>query len=133
MANEAQVRNFPKDYLATDFTVADNTGIEKGTIMKLSGSRTAAAGSADNDVLVGIAAREKVAGDGRTQLAIWRSGVFDCVFDSAVTAGSEVTLSGSNILKAYTTLDDEKGYVLGKVLETVPNGGGTYQVQLNLD
>ena len=132
MANEATVINFPKSYMATDFTVADNTGIEKGTILKISGARTVAAAGADNDICAGIAAAEKVAGDGRTQLAVWRSGIFDCYFDSAVTVGQDVTISGANTLKAYTTLDDEKGAVLGKALEAV-TGSGNAHVQLNLE
>lgn len=125
MANEAILRDRFSD--AVDFTCID-VNIPVGTILKLSGARGVAPATADNDVFIGIAAREKIAGDGRSTIAVYLDGIFDCTFDSTVTAGSQVVVSGANILKAYTTLDDEKGYVVGKVIETVTNAGGVMQV-----
>lgn len=126
MANEAVLRDRFSD--PVDFTCYDTPGMEKGTILKLSGARLVGACSADGDIAIGVLAREKISGDGRTQVPVYLDGIFDCVFDSAVTLGYQVTVSGANILKVYTTLDDEKGAVLGKVLETVTGAGGTFQV-----
>lgn len=131
MANEVSLRNYPKSYMASDFTwFNDAIGAEKGTILKMSGARTVAAVTADNDVIAGVLAREKVASDGRTQVAVWRSGIFDCVVQGACVEGDDLVISGANILKKYTTLDGEKGYVFGKALE---DGPGTTQVQVNLE
>lgn len=126
MANEAVLRDRFSD--PVDFTCYDTPGMEKGTILKLSGARHVGACSADNDIAIGVLAREKISGDGRTQVPVYLDGIFDCVFDSAVGIGAEVSISGANILKAITTLDDEKGYVFGRVLEPVTAAGGTMQV-----
>ena len=123
MANEASVRDRLGN--AVDMTwFSDSVGALKGTILKLSGARTVGAASADNDIFVGILGRDKIAGDGRTQVPVYISGIFDCYFDAACAAGNTVTISGANILKIYTTLDDEKGYTVGKLLET--GVAGTY-------
>lgn len=102
-----------------EVTVADGTGIAKGTLMKLSDPRTGAATSADNDKFIGIAAAEKVANDGSTTLAVYTHGIFDLVDSgSGITVGSDVVIGGANTIKTYTTLDAEKGYKVGKALET---------------
>ena len=115
-----------------DFTwFNDDVGAEKGTILKLSGARIVAAATADNDIAIGILAREKIAGDGRNQVAVFLDGIFDCLVQGASSAiGDDLVISGANTLKKYTTLDDEKGYVLGKGLE-LTSGSDTIQVLLN--
>jgi len=123
MANEAQLRDRFSDPI--DFTWwNDALGATKGTILRLSGSRVVAAATADNHPFIGILARDKIANDGRTQVSVYTDGIFDMYFDSdtVLAAGSEVTLSGANILKIYSTLDDEKGYVVGKILEAGATG-----------
>ena len=52
-----------------DYTVADGTGIEKGALLALTDPRTAILASSAAQPLAGIAAREKIANDGRTRLA----------------------------------------------------------------
>lgn len=102
------------------FTVADGTGIEKGTVCALTDPMTAAASSADNDKFAGVAAEEKIANDGKTKLALYRRGIFKMVITAAKTAtvGSDAVFAGANTVADYTTLDDEKGYVIGKFLES---------------
>src|SRR3990167_969324 len=51
-------------------TVANGTGIEKGTLLKMTDPNTAIASSAANDVIAGIAYTEKIANDGNTQIAV---------------------------------------------------------------
>lgn len=112
------------------YTVADGTAISGGTLMKASNPKTAAEATADNDIVAGIAAAAKEANDGATTLGLYQKGIFDIMVDdiAAVAVGDDLTISGANTLKKYTTLDNEKGYVLGKALEST--SGGTPEVIL---
>ena len=101
------------------YTVADGTGIAKGTLLKLSTPNTAAAATANDDVVGGIAWMEKVASDGSTEIVAALDGVWGITTTAAaITVGQDVTIGGTNEIKVYTTLDREKGFVLGKALET---------------
>lgn len=103
-------------------TVSDSAAIEKGTVLKLSDPFTVAASSADNDIFAGIAAEEKIANDGKTKIAVYLRGIFKMVVSAtASTVGLDQVIKGANTIGDYTTLDDEKGYVLGKALETGAN------------
>lgn len=102
------------------YTVADGTTIPKGTLLKLTSPNTAIAASADNDPVAGIAWMEKLANDGSTEITAALDGVWGIQTSAAaITVGNQVTISAANEIKVYTTLDDEKGYVLGKALETI--------------
>ena len=128
MANEAKILTLygqPKGE-PINFTIADGEAVEKGQIMKMSGAYTVAPAEGDNDIIAGIASSEKVANDGSTTIGVWTRGIFDVLVQGAVAIGDDITLSGTaaagtaaNILKKYTTVDNEKGYVLGKALEEV--------------
>lgn len=125
MANEAVL----KDRMSEPVNMAcTELAMEKGTILKLSGPRAVGPSGADGDLFAGILRREKISGDGRTQAAVFLDGIFDCVFDTAVTQGADVVISGPNILAEFTAGDSEDGTVVGKVLETVTDAGGTMQV-----
>jgi hypothetical protein len=121
MANEATlVVRFSNPI---DITVADGAGIEKGTILKLTDPRTGAASSADGDICIGVAAREKIANDGRTQLAVYIDGIFEMTTvasPAAIIAGHKVKLGGANLIDAadVTTAADFAEH-LGTALETV--------------
>lgn len=58
------------------FTCADNTGIEKGAILKLTDPMTCALADGDGDIIAGIAAEEKIANDGKTKIPVYRGGIF---------------------------------------------------------
>jgi len=105
------------------FTVADGTGIEKGTIMKFSSDpRTIAAATADGDLIAGIAAAEKVANDGQTSLAVYTKGIFDiaCTASSgSAVLGEPVKVTGANTVAPAD--DDSIAHVnecVGTSLET---------------
>ena len=104
------------------FTVAEDAGILKGTICKLTSPRTAAACTADSDIFAGIAAADKVADDGSTTLALYQEGIFDIVCEGpAIAAGKMVTISGANnTCEIYTAGDNELGGMVGRILETGP-------------
>lgn len=118
MANEATL--MIETDLPIPMTCANGTGIEKGTVLKLSDPYTVAACSADNDVFMGVAAEEKIANDGKTKIAVYTRGIFKMVIEAgnSTTVGQDCVIKGTNTIGGYTTLDDEKGYVVGKALET---------------
>lgn len=104
-------------------TCANATGIEKGTVLKLADPMTVSATSADNDIVAGIAAEEKIASDGKTTIGVYLRGIFKMVVSSTgTTVGLNQVVKGANTIGDYTTLDGEKGYVIGKALETATNG-----------
>lgn len=127
MSNEAVLRDRFSD--PVDFTCADGTGMEKGTIVFLSGARTVAPSAATGNAAIGVLAREKIALDGRTQVPVYLDGIFDCTFQGlAISGGSSVSISGSNILKFATPAEADAGLLFGKVLETVAAGTTVNQV-----
>ena len=85
MANEAVLR--VKLEQPISFTCADTPGIEKGAVLALTNPRTAIAHTSSGQALAGICAREKISGDGRTEVAVYRRGYFDMVFSGAAIIG----------------------------------------------
>ena len=119
MADEAILRERFSDPI--NMTVADGAGIEKGTVMKLSTDPRTVLASAAKDVFGGILAREKIASDGRTQVACYFDGIFDMTVAPGATAlvlGEIVALSGANFIQAASEADLIVGKAIGKVLET---------------
>jgi len=116
--NEANLRDRLAD--PVDFTVADGTQILKGTLLKLTDPRTAIKSSGAADMLAGIAARDKIANDGRTQLAVYRRGIFDMVASGAITVGFPVMSAGvTNMVKLASPDGSISGAaILGIALET---------------
>lgn len=119
-----------------EYTVADGTGIAKGTIMRIADARTMVVAGA-NEVPVGIAAAEKVANDGSTTLAVYTNGIFDLkVTDStgAVSVGEYVITNGSNTVTRLPVSGlepDDINKIVGKALET-GSAGEVIQVRVNL-
>ena len=132
MANEALLRNRLEDPI--DFTVADGTGIEKGALLKLTDPRTAVAATAATDAIAGIAAREKISGDGRTQLAVFRRGIFDMVASGAISVGNPVSSwssTGAANVVHETPVTASGAAILGHALETAAEGE-TFQVYVDV-
>ena len=69
-------------------TCADNTGIEKGAILKLSDPNTCALADGDDDIVAGIAAEEKIADNGQTTIAVYKEGEFKGLAGGAITIGA---------------------------------------------
>ena len=55
---------------AVSFVVADGTGIEKGTLLKLTDNMTAIITDGAGNMIAGIAAEEKISGDGKTEIGV---------------------------------------------------------------
>jgi len=124
MANEADaVEKGTTGGEATDFTIADATAISKGSVLILHDPR-AASGSAvgtSGAAFAGIAAADKTASDGATNLALWTKGIFDLVVTGGtvgITAGQPVRMSGANTIERADASDLVTGGVIGKALET---------------
>jgi len=121
MANEATLKVRFSDPI--DFTCADGTGIEKGTLVKLTDPRTVAATSADGDICIGITAREKIASDGRTTVPVFVDGIFDITTvasPATITAGHPVKVAGANLIDAAAvTTAADFAEIMGRSLEAV--------------
>jgi len=121
MANAVAVLMQETD-LPVQMTCAD-AAIAKGTVLKLSAANTVAATSADNDVYGGIAAEEKISGDGKLMIAVYRKGLFKCeAGTTGVTIGKPVGMEALNEFKDATAADCDLGYNFGIARETAANG-----------
>ncbi len=115
-----------------DFTVADGTGIAKGALLKITDPLTAIIASGGADMLAGIAAREKVAGDGRTRLAVFTEGIFRMNAGGTIAIGATVMAEGTTPNEVITATTAAVGRaVLGTALEAAA-AGQTFLVQLNV-
>jgi hypothetical protein len=130
MANEAVL--VLKYEEPIDFIVADGTGITKGAILKLTDPRTASLSAGASDYVAGIAARDKVASDGRTRLATFRRGIFRIKLSGAVTAGQAVVTSGQENILIACPNDTDSSKTLGIALETNASGLNYKEVELNI-
>lgn len=128
MANAVAVLYIETE-LPISMTCAEGTGIPKGTLLKLSDPFTVAATSADNDLFGGIAAEEKIAGDGKTKIAVWRKGYFIVESNGTTTVGLPQVMKAANEVANLTAADQDLGYVFGTALETAADGE-TFLMQL---
>lgn len=130
MTNEAIIRDRLDS--AINFTVADGTGITKGAVLKLTDPRTASASDGAGDVIAGIAARDKIASDGRTSLSVFRKGIFDMVASGAISVGSSVASAGA-VNQVLTTVGTaySGAAIIGQALETASDGE-VFQVYVNV-
>lgn len=114
-------------------TVADGAGIEKGTLLTLSDPMTAAAtGAADNAIIAGVAAEEKIASDGKTKLGVYTRGIFKCTAGGAITVGDMVESSSgaANEVVTATFTANATANLIGRALETAADTE-TLLVELN--
>jgi hypothetical protein len=93
MAHEA-ILMFETD-LPIGFTISNTTGIEKGTVLKLTDPMTAIVTSGDEDPIAGIAAEEKIANDGKTKLGVYRRGIFKAYVSAQVTIGQALAIGAT--------------------------------------
>ena len=126
MANEPSQVEGP--YETHDYTVADGATIEKYTMCALTDPRTAVAGSGAAEAFAGIAATEKVASNGKTELGLWTTGTYvmtACAIigaEGAITIGAQVVMSGANLIRKAVSGDLLTGAVVGKAKEAIAAG-----------
>tara|TARA_R100000750_G_scaffold62306_1_gene55650 strand:+ start:1009 stop:1410 length:402 start_codon:yes stop_codon:yes gene_type:complete len=114
MANEAVLMY--ETHKPIPFTVADGTGIEKGTLLKLTDPMTASASDGADDIVCGIAAEEKIASDGNTKLAVYRGGIFRALAGEAITVGDPLT--SHSVANELIVADVNNEQTFGISLET---------------
>ncbi len=118
--------------LPISVTVADGTAIPKGSILELNDNFTATISNGDTDPVIGIAAEEKIASDGKTQLAVYTRGIFRGY------AGAAGATFGLNLITDVATGDTNELVVadagseqwVGRALETATDGQ-TFLFELN--
>lgn len=123
MANEATLK-VETEY-PLNFEVADGTGISKGTLLKMTNAMTAAASAANDDVIAGIAATEKIANDGVTSLGVYRSGVFEMTADGTITTGDMVKSNAGtteNTIISISASASSTENVVGVALQDATDG-----------
>lgn len=103
------------------FTCADGAGIEKGTILKLADPATASAASGLNDTIAGIAAAEKINGDGSTKIPVYRGGIFRVKVSGSVTVGDPLVVAGNAANNLLQTAGVNAEQIVGYALETASN------------
>lgn len=109
------------------FVVADGTAITKGQLLALTDGRTAILSTGTASKIAGIAARDKVADDGRTELAVHRKGMFLCYCSGVINVGDPI-IAGVNgtypnfVAGANATVTASGANIIGHALEAATNG-----------
>ena len=132
MANEAVL--IVETEHPVNFTCANGTGIEKGTLCKIADLMTASASLAAGDVLAGIAGAEKIASDGTTKVPIFMGGIFKMTASGTVPVGravssASITAWPNYVCAAPVTVSGSA--ILGHALETAA-AGDTFLVRVNV-
>jgi hypothetical protein len=127
MANEAVIT----DLLGNNgdkisYTIADASAVEKGSLMVLTDPRTCIIHANVDTPFCGILDSEKKLSDGKTQVTLVTNCIAKLVVKTggtSVTIGDTVALSSEvNAVELAATLDDEKGWTVGKALENADSG-----------
>ena len=107
------------------YIVGDASVIAKNDVLELTDNMVVIAQTNADTPVVGIAAHEKKASDGLTEM----TAITNCIAKMTVVAGGDVTIGDNvsmdatnNEINTSTTLDDEKGWSIGYALETKTAG-----------
>ena len=109
---------------AVPFTCADGAGIEKGALLLLTDRMTVATTTRDTDEIIGVAAEEKIASDGKTKIAVYLRGIFKGYAGAAgVTAGiGIISDTGTGAANELVNADVNSEALVGMALETATDG-----------
>ena len=102
------------------FTCADGNGIPKGSLLEISDPDTVTITNGDTDPIIGIAAEEKIASDGKTKIAVHLTGIFKGFAGAAgVTAGQAIISdTGTGAANELVNADVNSEHIVGRALET---------------
>ena len=129
MANE-HVLDLETD-IAVPMTIADGTGVEKGSMMKMTDPDTVVLSDGDVDIVGGVLKVEKVANSGITRAAVYRGGVFKATASGSITVGDQlITASSSGGANILATAAVNSENLIGTSKETVADGE-TFLYELN--
>tara|TARA_Y100000310_G_scaffold295942_1_gene327757 strand:+ start:1677 stop:2090 length:414 start_codon:yes stop_codon:yes gene_type:complete len=113
------------------FTCADGAGIEKGTLLELADPMTVAKVTGAAPLIIGVAAEEKIASDGKTEIGVYLRGIFKATAGGSITVGDGlIGENATNELLTSTAAADEVE-VCGIALETASDGE-TFKMLLNV-
>jgi len=131
MVNEAVLRDRLNHPISWD---TSTLAIEKGAFLRAYDPRHASGayltGQMSGQPCAGIAAREKIASDGRNKVAVFDSGVFDVVASGAITMGAPVEMADNNDVRVASASASGSA-VIGEALETAADAE-TFQMRLKL-
>lgn len=132
MANEAVIIELFNGGRPIRFTVQDAVAIPKGSLLEMDADRRVIVATTDNAPFVGVAAFEKVASDGSTEITAYTDGIFDMVSDAgADTRGALMAVSAAdNVIQTADATDLLQGSYVGHYLESGTNAG-TEAVRVN--
>ena len=132
MANEAVIIELFNGGRPIRYTCADGTGIEKGSLLALTGDRTVTGITTAITPCVGVAAMEKVASDGSTTITAYTDGIFDLVSDGGTdNVGTVMSCSAvANVIETGAAGDLLTNVTVGYYLEAGTNAG-TEAVRIN--
>jgi len=102
------------------FTCANGTGIEKGALLILTDPMTVATTTGDTDAIIGIAAEEKIANDGKVKIGVYMSGIFKGYAGAAGTVAGMGIISdtGTGAANELVVADVNSEHIVGMALET---------------
>jgi hypothetical protein len=108
---------------AVPFTVANGsagTNIEKGALMEIADPFTVGAATGDDCKVIGIAAEEKIGGDGKTAMGVYMRGIFKGTAGaSGVTVGRAIICDeGTGSENEMVVGDANSEGIIGTALET---------------
>lgn len=105
---------------AIPFTCADGATIEKGSVVFIADPNTVAVTTGDTDPVVGIAAEEKIASDGKTTISVYLRGIFRGFAGAAgVTAGQAIISdTATGAANELVIADVNSEHIVGRALET---------------
>jgi len=108
--------------LPIPMTCSNTTGIEKGTLLKLTDPFTASASAAAEDIIAGVAAEEKIANNGITKISVYRGGIFKATASGSISVGDALisAVPASTNLLATAAVNSED--IVGIALETATTG-----------
>lgn len=116
------------------YTCADGTGIEKGALLKIVDPATVATSDGDADVIAGIAAEEKIASNGVTQIGVYKRGIFKATAGGSITVGDGLINNASSgaaneVITATAAADDSQIFAIA---EETASDTHTLRVYLNV-
>jgi hypothetical protein len=117
-------------------TCTNATGVERGTLLKLSDPNTVAIHAATDDVVGGVASGEKIASDGLTSVGVYRGqgNWFKVTASGSITVGDSLGLSLGGDNKVYNnraTANLSGSRTIGTAMETATDGE-TFLMELNI-
>ena len=116
------------------FTCSESVAIPKGSLLELNDPMTVTINNGDSDDIIGVAAEEKIANDGNTQIAVYLRGIFKCTAGTNINKGNLLMNNAGSgavneVIPANAAADNAEGF--GIALESVSDAQ-TLKVLLNV-